>query len=460
MSEEIKDTKLKITFASGAGTVTGANFLIEGNGKKFIIDCGLIQGEKLADDVNWEAFKYPANEIDIIFITHAHIDHIGRLPKVVAEGFNGRIISTIPTKELSAFMLEDTMNILSHDKEHKLSKIYNEENIKKVMSMWEGVEYHQAINVDHGFQFSYKDSGHILGAGMVEVVYNGKKIVFTGDLGNSPAPLLHDTEVINDADYMIMESVYGDRNHEGRETRRDNLAKVINDNFERKGVLVVPMFSLERTQEVLYELNEMSNEGKIPKMPIFLDSPLAIKLTKVYKKYEQYFNDETRAMIAKGDDIFNFPGLHFTQETEDSKAILRTPNPKVIMAGSGMSNGGRIVHHEHNYLSDPNNTILLVGYQSVGTLGRAIADGKKKLHILGEDIPLHAKVVDIHGYSGHKDSAHLLEFVSNSAKTLKKVFVVMGEPKSAMFLAQRIKDNLGITAVTPLAGESVIIDCK
>lgn len=460
MSEEIKDTKLKITFASGAGTVTGANFLIEGNGKKFIIDCGLIQGEKLADDVNWEAFKYPASEIDIIFITHAHIDHIGRLPKVVSEGFNGRIISTIPTKELSAFMLEDTMNILSHDKEHKLNKIYNEENIKKVMSMWEGVEYHQVINVDHGFQFSYKDSGHILGAGMVEVVYNGKKIVFTGDLGNSPAPLLHDTEVVSDADYMIMESVYGDRNHEGRETRRDNLAKVINDNFERKGVLVIPMFSLERTQEVLYELNEMSNEGKIPKMPIFLDSPLAIKLTKVYKKYEQYFNEETRAMIAGGDDIFKFPGLHFTQETEDSKAILRTPNPKVIMAGSGMSNGGRIVHHERNYLSDPNNTILLIGYQSVGTLGRAIADGKKKLHILGEDIPLHAKVVDIHGYSGHKDSVHLLEFVSHSAKTLKKVFVVMGEPKSAMFLAQRIKDNLGITAVTPLAGESVVIDCK
>ncbi len=460
MSTDKKDTQLKITFASGAGTVTGANFLIEGNGKKFVIDCGLIQGEKLTDDVNWELFKYPISEIDIIFITHAHIDHIGRLPKAIAEGFKGRIISTIPTKEISAFMLEDTVNILAHNKEHDLKGVYNEENLKKVMHLWEGVEYHQVVNVDHGFQFSYKDSGHILGAGMVEIVYNGKKILFTGDLGNSPSPLLRDTEVVNDADYMIMESVYGDRNHEGRDTRRDNLAKVINDNFNRKGTLIVPMFSLERTQEILYEMNELSNEGKIPKMPVFLDSPLAIKLTKVYHKYEKYFNKETQAIIAGGDDIFKFPGLYFTEETEESKAILHASNPKMIMAGSGMSNGGRIVHHERNYLSDPNNTILLVGYQSVGTLGRAISDGKKKLHILGQDVQLNAKVVDIHGYSGHKDSTHLLEFVGNSAKTLKKVFVVMGEPKSAMFLAQKIKDNLGITAVTPLAGESAIIDCK
>ncbi len=455
----VNDKNLKLTFCSGAGTVTGANFLLEGNGKKFLIDCGLIQGEKFIDDQNWVTFPYNASEIDILFITHAHADHIGRIPKLISEGFNGRIISVTPTKDITELMLNDTAHILSRDIEHNLASIYSVENLRKVQSLWETLEYGQKLNVDHGFQFSFKDAGHILGSGMLEIIYNDKKIVFTGDLGNSPSPLLPDTEKITDANYLIMESCYGDRNHENRDERKERLKEVIDDNFKRKGTLIIPVFSLERTQELLYEIDSLVENKRIPLMPIFLDSPLAIKLTSVYLKYENYFNKVSTDNIATGNDLFNFPGLRKTEETEESKAILHVPNPKIIMAGSGMSNGGRIIHHEKNYLPNRNDTILLIGYQSIGTLGRLIQNGTKVLKILGEDVPLRAHVSIISGYSGHKDSDHLVEFVADSVATLEKVYVVMGEPKSAMFLSQRLRDSLDIDAYSPISGESVILEC-
>ena len=453
------DKSLKITFCSGAGTVTGANFLLEGNGKKFLIDCGLIQGEKFVDDLNWVKFPYDVSSIDILFITHCHIDHIGRIPKLISEGFKGRIVSTIPSKEITEIMLADTAHILSRDLEHGLALIYTPENIKKALSLWETLEYGEKLNVDYGFQFSFKDAGHILGSGMLEIIYNNKKIVFTGDLGNSPSPLLPDTEIVSDADYMIMESCYGDRNHEKREERKKKLEEVIRNNYNNKGTLIIPTFSLERTQELLYEINSLVENNIIPRMPIFLDSPLSIKLTDVYLKYDKYFNEKARKIIATGDKLFDFPGLKETLETEESKAILSVTPPKIIIAGSGMSNGGRILHHEKNYLPNKNDTILLTGYQSVGTLGRLIYDGAKKIHIMGEEVPVHAHVAIISGYSSHKDSDHLIKFVGNTAHTLKKVFVVMGEPKSSMFLAQKLNDSFGVKAYTPFSGESVIIEC-
>ncbi len=457
---DIKDTQLKLTFANGAGTVTGANFLLEGNGKKFLIDCGLVQGESIADELNWAPFTYNPAEIDILFITHSHVDHIGRIPKIIADGFKGRIISTIPTKDIAQLMLEDTAHLLQKDIVHHLAEIYTAENIKTAMNIWEGVEYHESINVDHGFQFSFKDSGHILGSGMLEILYNGKKIVFTGDLGNSPSPLLCDTEVVDDADYLIMESVYGDRNHEDREIRKKRLAEIINENYVRGGTLMIPVFSLERTQELLFEMNEMIENKIVPVMPVFLDSPLAIKLDRVYKQNEKYFNETAKKIIASGDDIFNFKGLKLTLETDESKAILNVPNPKIIMAGSGMSNGGRIIHHEKNYLPNENDTLLLIGYQAVGTLGRQIEEGSKKLRIQGEDIPVRAHIEKISGYSGHKDSDHLVEFVEPMAKHVKKVFTVMGEPKAALFLAQKLTDNLGVKTESPMAGDVIMLDCK
>jgi metallo-beta-lactamase family protein len=455
----MNDTNLKLTFCSGAGTVTGANFLLEGNGKKFLVDCGLIQGEKLADDNNWDPFPYDPSTIDILFITHAHIDHIGRIPKLINDGFVGRIVSTIPTKDITAVMLEDTAHLLTKETDLGLEKIYTPENIKKAMDMWEGIDYGQVLNVENGFQFSYKDAGHILGSGMLEVVYNGKKIVFTGDLGNSPSPLLRDTDIITDADYLIMESVYGNRNHEDRDHRKDRLKQIINDNYNRKGVLMIPTFSLERTQDLLYEIDSMLKAKEIPSMPMFLDSPLAIKLTDIYLKEERYFNAEAQKVIAAGDDLFEFPNLKETPETEDSKAILHTPNPKLIMAGSGMSNGGRIIHHEKNYLPDANNTLLLIGFQAVGTLGRLIEDGIKTVHIRGEEVSVRAHIEMISGYSGHKDSDHLVEFVSHTADKVKKVYVVMGEPKSSLFLSQKLHDTFGIATEAPEAGESVTLEC-
>ncbi len=453
------EKNLKITFCSGAGTVTGANFLIEGNGKKFLIDCGLIQGDKIAEDSNWEPFSYDPSSIDILFVTHCHVDHIGRIPKLINDGFHGKIVSTIPSKEIAGIMFADTAHILSRDTAHHLADIYTAENIKKALDSWQTLEYGQKLNVDHGFQFSYKDAGHILGSGMLEIIYNNKKIVFTGDLGNSPSPLLPDTAVINDADYMVMESTYGDRNHEERDERKKKLKQVIRDNYERKGTLIIPTFSLERTQELLYEMNSLIENKTVPQMPIFLDSPLSIKLTDIYPKYEKYFNEKARELIRKGDDLFNFPGLKETLETEESKAILNVPPPKIIIAGSGMSNGGRILHHEINYLPNKNDTILLTGYQSIGTLGRLIWGGAKKVHIMGEEVTIRALVAIISGYSGHKDSDHLVEFVADTAATLKKVFVVMGEPKSSMFLAQKLRDNLGVKAYFPSALESVEIEC-
>ncbi len=447
----------KITFCAGAGSVTGANFLFEIDNKKILIDCGLTQGFEIADDVNWMPFSYDPKTIDILFITHSHIDHIGKIPKLIDEGFKGVIYSTKPTRALTLPMLEDTAGILSKNKQFNLGKVYSEENISKAFTQWMTFDYHEKIQITPNLEVSFKDAGHILGSAMVEFIYNGKKILFTGDLGNSPSPLLPNTEKITDADYLIMESVYGDRNHESRNDRRSLLEKVIEDNYKRKGTLIIPTFSLERSQELLFELNELVGNNRIPVMPIFFDSPLAIRLTEVFKQFRSYFNEEAQKAMSHEKYLFDFPGLHSTLKSEESRLINDAPNPKIVIAGSGMSSGGRIVHHEKHYLPDPNNTILLTGYQSTGTLGRLIEEGVKKVKISGEEVNVRAHVEKILGYSGHKDGDGLFHFVEDMQDKVKKVFVVMGEPKSAMFLVQRLRDNLGIDASAPEKGDSVVI---
>lgn len=449
----------KLTFCGGVGTVTGANFLLEVEGKKMLIDCGLTQGIKLADEINWDKFIYDPKEIDILFVTHAHIDHLGRIPKLINEGFHGKIYSTLPTKGLARPMLEDTMSILSRNREYDLADIYNEDNIETTLSIWEGFEYHKKIKLTEDLEFSFRDSGHILGSAMIEFVFHGKKILFTGDLGNSPSPLLPDTEKIEDIDYLIMESVYGDRNHESRNERKKLLEQALEDNYKTKGTLIVPTFSLERSQELLFELNDLVEHDRIPVMQIFLDSPLAIRLTDVFKQFKDYFNVNAQKAMVNDKHLFEFPGLHTTLHSEESRQISDVPNPKVIIAGSGMSSGGRIVHHEKHYLPDPNNTLLLTGYQAVGTIGRLIQEGVKTVRISGEDVPVRARVVTINGYSGHKDSDGLINFVEDTMETVKKVFVVMGEPKSSMFLVQKLRDNLGVDAYTPEEGSTVLLHC-
>lgn len=459
MDEHISKN-LTLTFSGGAGSVTGANFLLESDQTKIMIDCGMEQGTTVSDEFNHRDFSYDPKGVDILLITHAHIDHIGRIPKLVKDGFRGVIYSTPETRELAVLMLEDALKLTTQEASRKnIQALYDTDDVKKSFNLWKTIPYHEKTRISPDFEVYLKDAGHVLGSTMYEIFFNNKKIVFTGDLGNSPTPLLKDTEEITGADYLIMESVYGDRNHESKEDRRSKLEDVIEETIMKNGVLMIPSFSLEKTQVILYEINELIEEGRVQSIPVYIDSPLAIKITEIYKKYPVDFNPITRGLIKKGDDIFNFPKLHFTSTSDESKAILHTTSPKIIIAGSGMSNGGRIMHHEINYLPHPENTLLLVGYQAVNSLGRHIRDGAKEVSILGQKIKIRARIDHIDGYSSHKDSDHLLEFVENTADTVKKVYVAMGEPKSSLFLVQKLRDNLGIEAYAPKEGDKVILEC-
>jgi len=452
---------VKINFYSGVGTVTGANFGLIGEESKFLIDCGLTQGGQEDRMSNYEPFAYNPSEMDFLFITHAHIDHIGRIPKLVKDGFRGVIYSTIATQELAKYMLEDAVNILQGEaRREKHEALYEKEDVDLALSLWKSISYHDDFKINNEFSVYLKDAGHILGSCMFEFTHTKteKKIVFTGDLGNTPTPLLKDTDMVSDADYLVMESVYGDRNHEDKDERKEKLKEVLNRVIKRGGTLVIPVFSLEKTQVLLHELNDMIEADEVPKVPVFLDSPLAIRLTEVYKKEFDNFNEHVRKEIRDGDDIFHFPKLEVTMHQRESESIHNIKGPKIIIAASGMSEGGRIMSHEKRYLPDENNALLFIGFQVAGSLGRAIKEGKKKVKMNGTSVDIKAEIITVNGYSSHKDSDHLLEFVSNSEKTLKKVFVVMGEPKSALFLAQKIRDNLDIDAVHPNTGDSIVLN--
>jgi metallo-beta-lactamase family protein len=455
--------KLTINFALGARTVTGSNFLISSPTKNILVDCGLLQGERMADEINAEDFPYNPADMDALFVTHAHMDHVGRIPKLVRDGFKGPIYSTNATKDLAALMLDDALHLLTHEAEREGTEpLYELADVKHTMAMWHGYEYHAPIHMDEGtdeaIQVVLRDAGHVLGSAMIEITYNRKRVVFTGDLGNSPAPILRDTETLSDIDYLVMESVYGDRNHEPHLERDAKLKRILTEAVERGGTLIIPAFSLERTQDLLFEINNMVEQKLIPRVPIYLDSPLAIKITAVYKKYEYLFNRDTQSIIKSGDDIFKFPGLIMTPETEESKAIGYTQGPKIVMAGSGMMNGGRIIHHARNYLGDAKNTILLVGYQAIGTPGRFIDEGASQVNLFGVTVPIKAKVEKIFGYSAHKDSDHLAQMIEGIADTVKHVYVVLGEPKASLFLAQKISDQYGVNVSVPERGEIVELD--
>jgi metallo-beta-lactamase family protein len=456
MTETIK---AKVGFFGAVDAVTGSNFLFEVNGKRIMIDCGLFQGDKFSDERNHEKFLIDPSSVDVLLVTHAHIDHIGRIPKFVREGFKGVIYSTPPTEELTQIMLLDTVSILQREATRDgRSPIYVESDVRDTMKLWRTHEYYAPFEVMPQVQCEFKDAGHMLGSSMMFLTVNGTLMVFTGDLGNSPAPLLRDTDSIAGATYLLMESVYGDRNHEGRDERKEILRQAVVDSIGRGGVLLIPAFSIERTQELLFELNELVEHHKLPDVKIYVDSPLAIKATEIYKRSDKYFNQETQHIIKSGDDVFKFPRLFFTETKQESMEIWETKGPKVIMAGSGMLNGGRIIHHLKHYAGDPNNAILLSGYQAAGTPGRRLSEGDKHITVNGEHVSIKAKVSTLHGYSGHKDMDHLVEFAEKGRETLKKVFVTIGEPKSSMFLAQRLRDYVGLNAVVPQPGDIVDLD--
>ncbi len=447
-----------MSFFGGTQEVTGSCFLLESESAsrrtKILIDCGLFQAGKFMEERNSDPFPFNPKEISALLVTHAHLDHVGRIPKLVKDGFSGKIFSTSATRDLGQLILTDSLGVMEKEARGKKEKlIYQENDVETAMRRWEGLNYHEPLEMGD-FKINFKDAGHILGSAIIEIFYGGKKIVFTGDLGNSPTPLLKSTEEIKDTNFLIIETTYADREHEGKEERKIKLERIIEDTIKAGGVLMIPAFSLERTQELLFELNDLAENSRIPRVPVFVDSPLAIKAVDIYKKYEDYYNKEAKYIIDSGDDLFKFPGLKFTLTTEESKQINDIPPPKIIIAGSGMSTGGRIIHHERRYLSDPKSTLLLISYQVPGSLGRRLKDGAEEVNILGETIPVKARVYSLEGYSAHPDKNGLFEFVENNYETLQKVFAVQSEPKSGLYFVQTIRDHFGLDAVSPKYGDS------
>ncbi len=451
--------KSTLGFYGGVGSVTGANFMLDTGDISILVDCGLVQGDKFAMNKNAESFVYDPKAVDVLLVTHAHADHIGRIPKLVRDGFSGKIYSTTPTKELAGIMMRDALKVMQYEANKFGQEIlYEEKDIEASLNLWQTVGYEEKFTLGKDIEAWYTDAGHILGSGMVHLVRGDKKIVFTGDVGNVPQPLLSAPIVPKDYDYLVMESVYGDRLHEEVEERTALLRHYIEDTKAKNGTLIIPAFSLERTQGLLFEINNMVEAGGLDPIPVFLDSPLAITVTDAYRKYISYLRPEIQNQVKGGDDIFDFSGLKFTHSVKDSEAINRQKGAKIIIAGSGMSHGGRILRHEKEYLDDPSTTLLLVGYQSVGSIGRLLQDGAKSLTIDGEKVKIQAKIAMIRGYSGHADRDQLIELVAHGGDKAKQVFVAMGEERSALFLTQRLRDYLGVNAIAPDLNQEVEIE--
>jgi len=424
-----------------------------------LVDCGLVQGDKFSMAKNALPFVYNPAEIDYLLVTHAHADHIGRIPKLIKDGFVGEIYSTTATKDLSSVMLKDALKVMEFEaRRFGYEPLYEEEHINKALAIWQTVEYEEKFALKDGVSALYTDAGHILGSGMIHLTRGDKKIVFTGDIGNVPQPLLRAPVMPKDYDYLVMESVYGDRLHEQVAERTAMLQHHIEETRAKNGTLIIPAFSLERTQAMLYEINNLVESGAIKPIPVFLDSPLAISVTGIYRQHTKYLRTEIQDQIRSGDDIFDFSGLKFTASQEDSRAIKEEKKAKIIIAGSGMSHGGRIRQHEREYLDDTTTTLLLVGYQSVGSIGRILQDGAPSITIDGVKVKVRAKVAMIQGYSGHADRDQLMELVAHGGEKAKQIFVTMGEERSSLFLTQRLRDYLGLPAVAPEENQEVEIE--
>jgi metallo-beta-lactamase family protein len=447
--------KSTLYFFGGAGSVTGANFMLSSEKTKILVDCGLRQGSSFAEEGNYTPFAYTPAEVEVLFVTHVHLDHIGRIPKLVRDGFKGKIISTEASRALAEPLLMDSMELLEQAavKDGK-PILYDEKDIAAALKLWEGVSYHQDISLPDGFSARLLNAGHILGSAMIEIVRDGRKIIFTGDLGNDHSDLVGPTEAISQVHYLVMESVYGDKKQEGIAERTDRLEDTIESTIARGGTVLIPAFSTERTQELIYEIRGLLKDKKVPSVPVYVDSPLASKVTEAFLAYPTYFRDEIQTRLQAGEDIFAFPELQFVHTAEESAALHKDAAPKIIIAGSGMSAGGRIISHERAYLGDSNNTVLIVGYQAAGSLGRMLIEGEKTVMIHNEKVVVRAHIEENYGYSAHRDRDGLAQFAHQGIETLKRVFVTMGEPKSSLYLVQHLRDYYGLPADAPEQGSS------
>ncbi|MCL9971888.1 MAG: MBL fold metallo-hydrolase [Candidatus Pacebacteria bacterium] len=448
--------QISITFARGARRVTGSNFLVTvvdgARTTRILIDCGLTQGEQFCDPTNGETFTYDPTEIGAVFFTHAHADHIGLFPKLVKEGFKGRAYATAPTRDLMPVMLEDSVSLMRSEATRCGTDVpYVMDDVVHALKMLTDIPYGETVTVGDA-RVTLLNAGHILGSALVQIDAGGKRVVFTGDLGRVPSILAPDRDVPEGVDVLVTESVYGNRTHASVSDSEQELAAAVQRSYQEQGTLLIPAFSLERTQIILAALDRMMTEGTLPKVPVYMDSPLAAKVTDIYRAYPAFLRPEVRERLERGDDPFSFPTLRVTVNTESSHLIDVAPSPKIVIAGAGMSHGGRIRHHEQKYLPLKNTTLLLVGYQVAGSLGRRLKDGRKEVAIDGVKVKVRARVAAIGGFSAHADRDDIVGFVE--AVKPRRVFVVLGETEAATFLAQRISGFLGLPTDVPQEGET------
>ena len=471
---------MKITFLGAARTVTGSNFLVEAAGKKFLVDCGMYQGKITEELENSDPFVYSAEEIDFMLLTHAHIDHSGRIPKLYNEGFKGPIYATKATCDLCEIMLPDSGHIQEVEIEWKnrkrmregldpLPPLYTAEEAYDCLEIFQRVQYDEIVEIDDNISVRFNDAGHMLGSAIIEIwaTENGKttKAVFTGDLGNNDLPLLDSPTMISTADYLIMESTYGNRLHMRNDEKATMFLDIVAETLDKGGRVIIPSFAVGRTQEILYELDKLKEDlgqdeefarkyEKLMNVPVYVDSPLAISATEVFKKNTELFEDEIQEKIKRGDNPLEFRGLQFTPTADESKALNEDHRPAIILSASGMCEVGRIKHHLKHNLWNPNSTILFVGYQAPGTLGRTIVDGAEKVKIFGEEIAINARVEYIEGYSGHADQTWLLNFIWSFTNPPKHVFLVHGEYEGQEELKRKIEDSSECKVTIPDFGES------
>lgn len=464
---------IKITCLGAAESVSGSNYLVENSrGKKVLVDCGLFQGGKQIEQRNWQDWGFDPREIETLFLTHAHIDHSGRIPKLVKDGFRGKIITSPPTAELCQIMLLDSAHIQEMDAEWQTRKnnrqgkkgvlpLYTMEDAEESLKYLSPVERDQIITVEPGIRARLRNAGHILGSSIVELWIEEEneetKIVFSGDLGKQDQLIVKDPHEIFAADYLFVESTYGNRLHRSFEDSKEELLEAIQYAVSHGEKVIIPAFALERTQEILYLLGEFYRDGLLPVIPVYLDSPLAIKATQIFRKNKKYYDEQARAIVDQGFDPFDMPNLHFTPTTEESITINEKPGPAIIISASGMCTAGRIKHHLKHNLWRPGASIIIVGFQAQGTTGRKIVDGEKSVKIFREDVAVKAKVFTIGGFSAHADQKGLLEWVGHFAEPRPKVFVVHGEATASEALARVIHEKLDMEVHVPMWKETLIL---
>jgi metallo-beta-lactamase family protein len=467
--------RIKVSFLGAAQNVTGSAYLLEANGVRLLVDCGLYQERELRGR-NWGPFPTPPQTIDAVLLTHAHLDHCGLLPKLVREGFRGRIYCTAATSEISQIILLDSAHLQEQDAEFKRKRheregrrgpypeipLYTASDAMASFPLFSPVKYEEPTQVGDGVKATFYDAGHVLGSSMirVEVRHNGevKTLLFSGDVGRWDRPILRDPTVFDEADYILVESTYGDRLHEDQKGAGEILSDVINSTTKAGGNIVIPSFALERSQEILYWLNKLLSEDRIPHLMVFVDSPMATSVTEVFGRYIDLLDEEMSELFRQNKSPFDFPGLKMVRTADESKAINRITGTIVIIAGSGMCTGGRIKHHLVSNISRPESTILFVGYQAVGTLGRQIVEGCKQVRILGRMYPVSARIVQMNGLSAHADRDELFRWLSGLRTPPLHLFVTHGEPNVSHYFANSLRERTGWDISVPKYKDDVILD--